>query len=148
MDTPFTVIAELETIREHKSQLQERESQLTKPLLTNWALMPEIYAWFKDILGRKEPEPFVDSPTQRRKIIFIYLYLYAPAVLVGEKIPSGLRETMARAIQLKDVTFISHNINHVVFHYQNYKDFRSEMNDIYQEITQRLVLSGQLAEGY
>lgn len=139
METPLAVISALSDIRERKSRLAEREAVLIKPLLTNWALMPKMYTWFKEILCRREPEPQVESPTQRRKILFVFLYLYAPVVLTGGKTPSGLRDAMAKAIHLKDVTFISHNIDNVVFHYQNYKEFQHEVNAIFEEIKQRMV---------
>ena len=75
---------------------------------------------------------------KRKKFIFIILFLYAPSVLAGGRMPRGLRDKIAESVNISDKTFISHNIETVVVLYNNYKGFRKDIEYIYSEIVSHL----------
>ena len=80
MTKEFSSIMELKSIRDQKSRLSEREQELSSPVLTDLSLIPEIYGWFKDILAGMDCPPNPESVTQRKKFLFIVLFLFAPSV--------------------------------------------------------------------
>lgn len=134
----FDKILEIKSIRAQKSALSKKETELSAPLLSDLNLIPEIHKWFSEILEKSNVPPRPDGPNSVRKFIFIILMIYAPAVLAGGRMPSGLREKIALAFNLKSHTAISHNIENVIFQYQNYKDFRRDIDYLYTEIISRL----------
>lgn len=140
----FSVVSELKAIREQKSRLSERENELSAPVLSDLELIPVIYEWFKDVLSEMAFPPQAECITQRKKFIFIILFLYAPSVLAGGRMPKGLRDKIAESVNISDKTFISHNIETVVVLYNNYKDFRKDIEYIYTGIVSRLKDNGMI----
>lgn len=138
----FSAVSELKSIREQKSRLSERENELSAPALIDLEIIPVIYEWFCEIQGERDCPGRNESVHLRKKFIFIVLFLFAPSVLAGGRMPVGLRDAIAEAINLRDITFISHNVETVVFMYQNYKDFRKDIDYLYTEIINRLKIKG------
>lgn len=142
----FSTISELKSIREQKSRLSERENELSVPMLTDLSVITEIYDLFCEIQGNRDCSGRNESAHIRKKFIFIILFLYAPSVLAGGRMPIGLRNAIADAVKISDITFISHNVETVVFMYQNYKDFRQDISYLYTEILNRLKFKGLINE--
>lgn len=134
----FSEISELKTIREQKSRLSEREAELTQPMLTNLSMVEVLYEWFKEILASRNCPPNIESVTQRKKFIFIVLYLYCPSALAGGKMVKGLREKLSEILGVKAPSTISNNISNVVFIYNQYKNFRRDVEWVYSGIVSRL----------
>ena len=93
MTKEFSSIVELKSIREQKSRLSEREQELSSPILTDFSLIPEIYEWFREILSGADCPPNPESVTQRKKFLFIVLFLFAQVCLPvgGCRTASGQR---------------------------------------------------------
>ena len=142
MTKEFSSIVELKSIREQKSRLSEREQELSSPILTDFTLIPEIYEWFREILSDADCPPNPESVTQRKKFIFIILYLFSPSSLAGGKMTAGLREEMSRVLGVQSKSTISDNCADVVFLYQNYGDFSGDIEYLYTEIVNRLRFKG------
>lgn len=139
----FDKITELRSLREQRVKLREREAELSVALVTDVDLIPVIYGWFAQIHADRAFPRRLESVYCRKQFIFIVLFLYAPGTLAGGRMPNGLRDRIARACCLNDVTFISHNIENIVFQYRNYKDFRSDVHCIYTEVLSRLEMVGR-----
>ena len=137
----FSAVSELKSIREQKSRLSEREQELSEPVLYDYSLIEEIYEWFKEILSGLTLPPCVDSPTQRKKFIFIVLFLYSPSALAGGKMKVGLRDKISEVTGCTG-SLISHNCENVTFFYQQYKSYRQDIEYLYTEIIKRLKLKG------
>ena len=90
----FSEIAEIKSIREQKSKLSEREKELTEPILTDLDMIGTLYRWFQEIISQKETFR-LGNVTQRKKFIFIILFLYSPSTLAGGKMMNGLRNKLA-----------------------------------------------------
>ena len=142
MTKEFSSIVELKAIREQKSRLSEREQELSAPMLTDFALIPEIYSWFKEILSQLDCPPNFESVTQRKKFLFIVLFLFAPSVLAGGRLPNGIRAEIAGVFPDVSPCVISNNIADVSFIYQQYKDFRQDIEYLYSQIIERLKVKG------
>lgn len=141
----FSAVSELKSIREQKSRLSEREQELAKPMLHDYSLIGEIYGWFKEVLSGLAFPPFVDSPTQRKKFIFIILFLYSPSTLAGGKMKVGLRDKIAE-VTGGTGSLISHNCEDVTLFYQQYKSYRQDIDYLYIEILNRLKVKGLINE--
>ena len=96
MELDFNKIIRLKKIRIEKSELSEEENALTAPILKDKSLIHEIYKIFVELLNERGCPPNIDSVTQRKKFIFIILYLFSPSSLAGGKMTAGLREEMSR----------------------------------------------------
>lgn len=134
----FNRIIRLKKIRIEKSELSEEENNLTTPLLTNKSLINDIYQIFIEILNERDCSPNIESVNQRRKFIFIILYMFSPSSLAGGKTTHGVRKEMARALGIQSECTISNNCEDVVFLYQNYVDFSADIEYLYTEILNRL----------
>ena len=133
----FSEIAEIKSIREQKSKLSEREKELTEPILTDLDMIGMLYRWFQEIISQKEIFRS-GNVTQRKKFIFIILFLYSPSTLAGGKMKIGLRDKMADVFGVNAQTTISNNRNNLVFSYQLYKYFRQDVDWIYGEMMERI----------
>lgn len=142
MTKEFSSIVELKSIREQKSRLSEREQELSLPILTDFSLIPELYSWFKELLAGMACPPNPESVTQRKKFLFIVLFLFAPSVLAGGRLPNGIRAEIAGVFPDVSPCVISNNIADVSFIYQQYKDFRQDIEYLYSQIIERLKVKG------
>lgn len=142
MTKEFSSIAELKSIREQKSRISEREAELSRPVLQNVALIADIYGWFKELLSGMDFQPNTESVMQRKKFLFIVLFLFAPSVLAGSRLPNGIRAELTKVFPNVSPCVISNNIADVSFIYQNYKDFRQDIDYLYTEIVKRLRVKG------
>lgn len=133
----FSEIAEIKSIREQKSKLSEREKELTEPTLTDLNMIETLYGWFQEIISQKGMFG-LGNVTQRKKFIFIILFLYSPSTLAGGKMKNGLRNKLAEVLGVSAQTAISDNRNNLVFSYQLYKYFRQDVDWIYGKILERL----------
>ena len=137
----FSSIMELKSIREQKSRLSERENELAQPVLTDLDMIPTIYEWFKEILSSKDCPPRIESVTQRKKFLFIILFLYSPSTLAGGRLLNGVRSELRKVFPEVSPCVISNNISDITFIYQQYKDFRNDVGEIYEEIRRRLEMA-------
>lgn len=138
----FSTISEIKSIREQKSRLSERERELSTPVLSDMSYIKEIYQWFCELNGERGCPGRNESAHQRKKFIFIILFLYAPSVLADGRTPIGLRDVIAEVTNMTDNTFISHNIKTVVVMFHHDKHFRHSIDYLYTEIINRLKIKG------
>lgn len=142
MELDFNKIERLKKIRSEKSELSSEENALASPFLEDKSLIREIYRIFVEILSERACPPNPASVTQRKKFIFIVLYLFSPSTLVGGKMKQGLREEMSRVLGIRSVDIISKNCDDVVFLFRHYKDFSEDIRYIFAETMSRLKAKG------
>lgn len=144
MAKEFSSIMELKSIREQKSRLSERENELASPILPDTSMIPNVYSMFCKILSERDCPPIADNVYQRKKFLFIALFLFAPSVLAGGRLPNGIRSELAEVLSEVSPCVISSNIADILFIYQNYKEFRSDIEEVYEEILNRLREKGAI----
>lgn len=132
-------IIDLKIIREKKSKLAEQERELSKPILNDLSLVSKLYEWFNDLsIENKGKERILN----RKKFIFIVLYLYSPSALVGGKMKVGLRDKLCEVMNINERSTLSKSLNNLFYHYQIYKYFRHDINSILSGIMNRLCEEG------
>ena len=119
-DGKFHLSADL--MQKLDSHLQEMDSKIKE---------------LKEIISQKEIFRS-GNVTQRKKFIFIILFLYSPSTLAGGKMKNGLRDKLAEVLGVNAQTTISNNRNNLVFSYQLYKYFRQDVDWIYGEMMERI----------
>lgn len=142
MEINFLIIPAIRDLNTTMREIAEEKARLAAPVLRDFDLIPLVYQWFKEAMNELTPHLFIDSPTQRKKFIFIILYLYAPGVLAGDKMPQGLRQRIADAIDLKNVAFISQNLETIVFWCLRDKLFQQAVTSLFRIIEKKLRASG------
>ena len=142
MELDFNKIIRLKKIRIEKSELSEEESSLTSPILSDKSLVRDIYQIFIELQTNRGCPPCIDSVHQRKKFIFIILYLFSPSTLAGGKTVYGIRSEIAKVLGIQSECTISNNCEDVVFLYQNYADFSGDIEYLYTEIVNRLKFKG------
>lgn len=138
MELDFEKIIRLKNVRIEKSNLSEKEQVLSKPLMDDRGLIKEIYTKFVEVLNERCMPPVVGSVLQRKKFIFIILYLYSPSTLAGGKMPKGLRDEICQTLGVNSVSTISDNCADVVFLYQNYPDFSKDIDGLFAAVMERI----------
>ncbi len=138
----FTKIEEIKSVRLQKSEIVNKEAKLTTPLLSNLNLIDSLYRWFNEASAKRNCPARQGSVIQRKKFLFIILYLYSPATLAGGKMTIGLRDKLANVLDLHSRSAISDNCADIVFLYNRYKDFRDDVTIIYHLLIQQLDANG------
>ena len=139
----LTLITQLQTLQRQKQQLAADEASLLTPLLTDFSDIQSVYELFKTIMASRNPEQKADQVMQRKKFIFIALCFFAPGTLAGYRLPHGFRAALAKVLDTYP-TFISDNIENVIFQYQKIKAFREELQYLYSEIAKQLERLGKI----
>lgn len=134
----FNQITELKSIRTQKYSLQKREAELLKPVLIQLDMLPTLFNWFIEIQENIARKPDKSNVWARKQFIFIILTLYSPGSLAGKRMKPGLRDKLAEIFRINSRTIISDNCAAVVFYYQQYKDFRIEVDYTYVQMLNRL----------
>lgn len=130
---------QIEHLEKQLAGLKGQLAKVSAPILTDYALLPYIWASFVDFSKRHGHDP--QTVYERRKFLFVALVLYDPMALVGKRIRQGLRKKLARAMDISDMTQISHSLRNVLFFYDTYRDFSREVDYFYIEISERLQAS-------
>lgn len=133
MGIDFGKVISLKKVMVDKEDLEMRERKLSSPMLTDRSLIPTLYEVFKDFVKESGGKPL--QAHQRRKFVFIAIYLYFPKALVGGKMSKNLRNDISKAIpDVKSHSVISTDILTSMFMYQNYKDFRKDVDGMFERI--------------
>ena len=104
MEFNIEKIIRIKRIRMEKSILSEEENALSEPILTDQSLICKIYQHFTCTLNEMGCPPNPKSVTQRKKFIFIILYLYSPSTLAGGKMARGLREELSKTLGVQSTS--------------------------------------------
>lgn len=138
MRMDFNKIIRIKRIRMEKSKLSNEENELISPAIKDRKMIRDIYSIFSELLEERNCPPNIESVIQRKKFIFIILYLFSPSTLAGGKMLSGLREELSEVLGVSSKSTISDNCSDIVFLYQNYEDFSKDIEYLYVKIVERL----------
>lgn len=140
MNEDFSLIQQIKSTKEEIERLTSLEHKLSTPVLTDKRLIPEIYNTFKDAVIEMGLSP--TESLQKKKFIFIVLFLYSPMTLAGYHIPRGLRNIIAEVSGLRTPKFITNNKDDISFLSVNDKYFRADIEYLYNKIMDRLKVKG------
>lgn len=126
-------VAVLKRLHEKVEELSDAMKELGKPILEDLSLLPKIYDAYKEVFKRQGRFD-TKSVRNRKKFLFVVLYLYSPQSLVGISIRRGLRKKMSELFGLTTSSTISDNCVGLLVLYHAYADFRRDVNLIFQEV--------------
>jgi hypothetical protein len=142
-ESKFNITETIRSIRKAREELRRAvdfENSVSSPMLTDYALLPDIYAMFCELIGKPDARKVDD----RKMFIFIVQYLFTPRNLFGSKMPARFRREIARILGVNAESVVSRWASETMHHYQVYTQFRSEVNRIFGEIAERLHGRGML----
>lgn len=131
-------IVSIKTMRKRVEEAALAVKEVEKPMLLDWSIISGIYESFMDHVREQNDNP--SDYTRRRQFLFISLYLFAPKVLAGGSMPTGLRDRLCDAIGLKSRSILSNQARDLLFYYQEYRDFRNGVDEAYAYICERMGL--------
>ena len=134
MELDFDKIIRIRKIRSVKSDLSKEENTLSRPVLSDKKLIPEIHKVFTSLIVERGCKTATNTVIQRKKFIFIVLYLYSPSSLAGDKMAPGLRDELSNVLGVQAKSTISYNCANLVFLYQNYTSFRKDVEYLCNKI--------------
>lgn len=119
-------IQSLKSARERINEALERASEAARPIIGDKRQVVDVYRNFLSFIEQGE------FTTERRKqFLFIVIYLFCPAVFIGDKMPKGFREELRDLLRLNSVSIISNDARDLMFLYTHYADFRAEVERAY-----------------
>lgn len=128
-------IKQMEQIAHQIDELNGRLGTLSKPILTDYSLLPYLWSQFVEFSKGRGNAP--GQVYERQKFLYVVLLLYCPVALIGRKMRGGLREALSDVISVTGYV-ISNNLRDVRFLYANYKDFSADVEYFYDEIIGKL----------
>ena len=142
MELDFDRIVRIKRIRAKKSELSEEENLLSLPSVTDRRHISRIKDMFTEIISEWGTQVYGTTVSNRKKLIFIILYLYSPSTLAGGKMPKNLREDINKALGIHSKSVVSNNFSDVIFLYEHYADFKNDVQQIYVKIVEKLENEG------
>ena len=126
-------LKEVEKLRSFQSRTNKRINEITRPKLTDYAMIPLIWKWTLDLSEMTNKK----KSDQRKVFILIVLSLFAPTVLIGDKMPQNLRRNIAETLGCEQ-SGVSHICRDLLFLFNHYGNFRQHVEKSYEGILERL----------
>lgn len=126
-------IQSLKSTRENIEEALRRAAESARPVISDRRRAVDVYRNFIAFLQGSGAE----FTTERRKqFLFIAVYLFCPAVFIGDKMPKGFREELRDLLSLRSISIISNDTRDLMFLYTHYADFRAEVEEAYAFIAE------------
>lgn len=133
----LSLIRLAKTAREDMKQLERNINDALEPTLKDLGLMEDAYNLFLSFL---QCSKMVMNTNNRKKFLFIAVYLFCPSVLIGHTMPRGFRDRVKDVINVKSATAVSNDVANLLFLYNHYKDFREDVDSAYAFVADGLNL--------
>lgn len=130
----LTTIDKIQEIKKKREELFLLEQDLLKTRLTDYKVIADIHSMMTEEC--KE----TDIIKWRKMFIFIIVLFFCPNVLMGKRLPKGLRIELKKYIKGISSCAISYYVNGLFLNYRLYKDFRIEAERLYTLFKIRLNL--------
>lgn len=125
-------IQELKSVKKAIHELKAKETDLSRPKLKDFSLIKKMYDVFCQIQQKRNIS--ISGTYQRGKFLYLVMLFYSPGTLAGGNTLRGLNNALLELFKIKDRTFISNNISESIFYYENYVDFKEDVDFLYSEI--------------
>lgn len=135
IDFDMGKVTALKIVRDKIIELSRAMKELNDPVLSDLSLLPKLYEVYLDFFARIGNSNSTAQVYNRQKFLFVILYLYSPKTLAGGKMKIGLRDKLSDLFKLNSRTSISDNCSDIVFMYYNYRDFRRDVELLFNEMT-------------
>jgi len=136
-------ISRIKEIRKQIKRLKDEEKKLLAPTMTDMRKVGEIVGIIKGNAKSISSYGQSNATTQKQAQIFIILYLYSPGTLIGDTMPAGLRNAIAKEVGASPPR-ISNIARDVRFLLTTYSDFREYVEYLWCEVQARLDLESSM----
>ena len=117
--------------------LEQNINSALEPTIKDISLVEQVYEQFLSFLQWSGKVMDVNN---RKKFLFIAVYLFCPSVLIGHTMPRGFRDRVKDLINAKSATTVSNDVANLLFLYNHYKDFREDVDSAYAFVADGLNL--------
>lgn len=117
--------------------LEQNINSALEPTIKDLSLVEQVYEQFLSFLQWSGKVMDVNN---RKKFLFIAVYLFCPSVLIGHTMPRGFRDRVKDLINAKSATTVSNDVANLLFLYNHYKDFREDVDSAYAFVADGLNL--------
>lgn len=121
-------IERIEHICKEEQRLERERRTITCDAAYSLENLKVVYA----ITRAKAAERRFDRGKTRECFLFVAMYIFDPVSIV-KKMRRGLRSDLAVMLGVRENN-VSKITKHILFHYRLYKDFRSDVDDIHDEV--------------
>lgn len=115
-------ITRLLELRSRINLLRKEEMLVKRPEIHEYSMIKPLYADFSALNYGG------DGVWRRKKFLYCVMYLIAPQVLCGDKMPRGLRVCLSEALGVNG-SVISSNSSNLAFLHKKYRDFREDTDN-------------------
>lgn len=130
-------LTRIKELFERRKELAAFESRYATPRLTNMSMIHNIFDIYKATLKRIDPKADPRDTMNRKKFLFVVLYLYSPETLCGSIIKHRLREHFSTVLDCAP-TSVSRDCSDARVFYDNYPGFRRDVNTILSDVMESL----------
>lgn len=123
-------IQSLKSARESINEAFKKATEAAKPIISDKRQLVDVYRNFLAFIQQGE-----FTTARRKQFLFIVVYLFCPAVFIGDKMPKGFREALRDLLCLNSLSIISNDTRDLMFLYTHYSDFREEVERAYSFIS-------------
>ena len=127
-------LSKLKAAREFEEDIKQTEKKINEalaPLLSDFNLLEDVYSSFLSFV--KWSGKIMDA-NNRKKFLFIAVYIFCPSVLIGHIMPRGFRDRVKTLIGAKSASTVSNDTANLLFLYNHYRDFRDDVDSAYSYI--------------
>lgn len=117
--------------------LSEKEKRLLAPLSNDTSLIPRICRGFMESECKESASCGKEN---RKKLLFAIFAIFCPKVLLGGKMPNGMRKEIMKAFPGISPCVVSNNIKEVSVRYRHDRLFREEAEKVYGQIASKFGL--------
>lgn len=136
--TIYNYIIQIENDRKEKQRAILRERLHHVPLLTDYAIIPDLYRCFLSFFPT--PKNTEDEMLRRRVFMLIIIRLFNPRALAGYKLDGRTRKGLARTFGTTPSN-ISHLFRNLSFQFKNIGSFREVVEVSFQKLISEKNLS-------
>lgn len=133
-------LSKLKVARDFEVEVRQTEKKIREalsPRLSDFGKLGEVYERF---LSFVKWSGMIMDTSNRKKFLFIAVYLFCPSVLIGHTMPRGFRDRIKELISAKSASTVSNDTANLLFLYNHYKDFRDDVNSAYAFIAEGMSL--------
>lgn len=103
------------------------------PYLSDTTIIPKIYNWSKECYSQESKKRIYKTKFSHY-FIFVIILLYSPTAFMGKKLKPGLRTIMANLLGHRADSAISNIIPKTILFYNTYKDYKDDVNYIFDYV--------------
>lgn len=94
----FETINTIKSLRAEIAELSAMEKRLSAPLLQDYSDIPKVLALYENLTGASCSGGSWAVVANRKKFIFVAVFLFAPLMMLGGSMPRRLRAELGRAL--------------------------------------------------